>query len=325
MLKKHRKSSRRGASLVEYVSVMAIGAALLAGGAVFLGRSTKGTFELAGEAFSPSAARHKAVASAEALPTDADDAADQELVSGGVAIVLLMLGGVGLVFVHLAKKKQPAVKRIIEDEDAPPAAPEIPKHVAAQFVAKRQHILQVLDRELWSVFDGRIMVRDILTEQPATVRPDAPVERVRKVLEEEQIHQVLVVDAQGALLGIVHEHACDGAKGKTAADIMRRDPETAPPGMQVVNAISAMLDRKITCLPVMEEGRVIGVVTTSDMLMTLQCCIQLLQRLAGAMWQPGMSMPTAWEEASLAPTEESTGDATGRFFDVMKSLQESRQ
>jgi predicted transcriptional regulator len=313
----HRK--RRGASLVEYVSVMAIGAALLAGGAVFLGRATKDTFNLADRAFTPGKPGENA---AQEVAESAPEVADDGLMSPWVACGLLAAGAIGLACVHFAKKKAPPV--VPEREPIEEPLPQVPEHVEAHFIAKRQQILQILDRELWCVFDGRILVQDILTDRPTTVKPDTTVERVGQVLDEEQVRHALVVDMQGKLLGVISDRDVAARKGKTAAEIMTRNPEVVPKGMPVASAISLMLARRISSLPVVEDGKIVGVVTSNDMLMTLQCCIQLLQRLAGTMWQPGMGATPSWDGAA-STTEAASGDATGRLFDVMKAMSESQQ
>lgn len=315
-------SRRRGATLVEYVSMMAIGAAVLAGGAQLLGGLTSSTFESAALSI-PSGGHHdnkSKVAASTPIPPAPEPA---PMVPWWGVGLLTVLGGVGLVAVQLGSKKKPA--KLVAAEE-PEQLPVVPERLEAQFIAKRQQILQVLDRELWCVFDGRIIVQDILTECPTTVRPDTPVERVQAVLHDNHIHQVLVVDMQGHLLGMVSERECHAGKNATAGQVMTKSPETIAKTVPVVNAISLMLDRGISSLPVVEDGRVLGIVTSTDMLMTLQCCIQLLQRLASTMWQPGMSIAPSWDEQHVpANADTSDSEATGRFFDVMKAMSESQQ
>lgn len=309
---------RRGATVVEYASIMALGAAVLAAGALALGKLTNQSFEAAARTF-PS---HSIAASADRRDTaeaTASVPSASPLIPWWVATILLGLGAAGLIYVNRPKSKK--AKPPVEEQELGPVVPE---RLEAQFIAKRQQILQVLDRELWCVFDGRIIVQDILTECPTTVRPDTTRERVLAILDSERIHHVLVVDMQGKLLGVVSERDCLTSKGKTAAEMMRRGPETVPKTLPVTSAISQMLDRGIKSLPVVEDGRVIGIVTTSDMLMTLQCCIQLLQRLASTMWQPGMPGKPLDQESLPASPADAPADATGRFFDVMKAMSESQ-
>jgi predicted transcriptional regulator/Flp pilus assembly pilin Flp len=310
---------RRGATLVEYASMMAIGAAVLAGGALALGEFTNNSFQTAARSF-PNQSFVVVEETEPSVSLAAESIEAAPIIPWWGATILLGIGAVGLVYVNRPKAK---VKRQLEEPESEPL-PVVPQRLEAQFIAKRQQILQVLDRELWCVFDGRIIVQDILTECPTTVRPDATRERVQATLESEHIHQVLVVDMQGQLQGVVSDRDCLTSKGKTAAEMMQRSPETVAKTLPVTSAISLMLDRRISSLPVVEEGRVVGIVTSSDMLMTLQCCIQLLQRLANTMWQPGLPAKS-WDEDSLpAASADAPAGGTGRFYDVMKVMSESQ-
>jgi len=315
-----RKRRRRGASLVEYVSVMAIGAALLAGGGLILGDLTRATFGRLGVGIARSDRAPRDMPQSTTAPTPQAPAPAPLVPWWGVAL-LLGCGAVGLVIV--SRRKRLALPPSTPEVET---APLVPERMEAQFIAKRQQILQVLDRELWCLFDGRIVVKDILTECPTTVRPETSLERVRAILRQERIHHVLVVDLHGQLQGVISDRDVRDAEAETAAQVMTRAPETVEPATPVAQAISMMLDRAISSLPVVEDGRVVGIVTTSDMLMTLQCCVQLLQRLATTMWQPGAGISPAWNEDSLSTAAAATtGDGTGRLFDVMQAMSASQQ
>ncbi len=45
-------------------------------------------------------------------------------------------------------------------------------------------------------------------------------------------------------------------------------------------AVTPLLKRRISCLPVCKGRRVVGVVTTTDLIMALQCALQILQKMA---------------------------------------------
>ena len=54
---------------------------------------------------------------------------------------------------------------------------------------------------------------------------------------------------------------------KTVSEIMSRDPVTVPPEMSVTDAARIMVERGIGALPVVEGGRLIGLVTEGDLIM----------------------------------------------------------
>jgi CBS domain-containing protein len=49
-------------------------------------------------------------------------------------------------------------------------------------------------------------------------------------------------------------------------DIMATDPVTTTPETLLADAARVMLERKIGCLPVIEDGRLVGILTESDFL-----------------------------------------------------------
>jgi len=56
--------------------------------------------------------------------------------------------------------------------------------------------------------------------------------------------------------------------------IMSRNPTTIAPGKTVYEAAQILFDQRIGCLPVVEDGKLKGIITTSDMLSVL---LKLLQ------------------------------------------------
>ena len=61
---------------------------------------------------------------------------------------------------------------------------------------------------------------------------------------------------------------------------MTADPITVTPDSLINPAITQLVNRHISCLPVVEDGRLVGVLTTTDLMLTLQCTLQLLHRVA---------------------------------------------
>jgi CBS domain-containing protein len=64
-----------------------------------------------------------------------------------------------------------------------------------------------------------------------------------------------------------------------AADLMRDDVETIAPDAPIEEALEAMLNPEVTMLPVMENERVIGVVTRTDL-------VRLIEKLEAAPDEP---------------------------------------
>jgi CBS domain-containing protein len=143
-------------------------------------------------------------------------------------------------------------------------------------------------------------VRDIMDSDPETVSPEASVEEVVKTLQENELPGVPVVDGDRRCVGIVTEADLvlpdnDGdlhlphyinlfggtvfleplsrfegrlrkAFASSARDMMTADPDTVGPDTSVQEAARRIHDSGHNRLPVVENGRLVGVVTRVDVL-----------------------------------------------------------
>ena len=118
-------------------------------------------------------------------------------------------------------------------------------------------------------------VRQLLVEKPAevyAVAPEAPVVEAIRLMAEKSIGAVLVLRGE-MLAGILSER--DYARkvvlqGRSSADtpasaIMTAQVVTVTPDTPVPACMQLMTDRRIRHLPVMEQGRVVGVISIGDL------------------------------------------------------------
>lgn len=112
----------------------------------------------------------------------------------------------------------------------------------------------------YGVTAGEIMSTDILT-LIATV----PVTEVATLLSDRGISGAPVLNRDGTVIGLVSEYDIISKRGLTAADIMSRGVITVTPGTDAA-AIAAMMGMHgIRRVPVVEEGKLVGVVSRSDL------------------------------------------------------------
>lgn len=110
------------------------------------------------------------------------------------------------------------------------------------------------------------MTRDVVTVTPATT-----VAAALDTLETNNIRHLPVVDG-GRLVGIISDRdlrmALNGGRpGETAvADVMTPDPLTVPPTHPVESAARILTDHRIGCVPVLDGGELVGILTESDLL-----------------------------------------------------------
>jgi CBS domain-containing protein len=144
------------------------------------------------------------------------------------------------------------------------------------------------------------LVREIMDRDPVTVAPDTGVEEVVRLLSEHELPGLPVVDADGGCVGIVteadlvlpddegdlhiphyvnlfggtvfleslgrFERRLRKAFASTAADMMTADPDTVGPDTTIREAARAIYHSGHNRLPVVEDGRLVGLVTRLDVL-----------------------------------------------------------
>lgn len=77
-------------------------------------------------------------------------------------------------------------------------------------------------------------------------------------------------------MGIISDRDLDRA-GRTAANLMTPNPVAIDATMEISPAATLMIYRRISALPVVKEGRLCGLLTTTDLTLTLQCALRVLQ------------------------------------------------
>jgi acetoin utilization protein AcuB len=112
-----------------------------------------------------------------------------------------------------------------------------------------------------------MLVRNRMTRKVVTARAEWPLEKARAALRRERIRQLPVV-RQGRVAGIVADRdlRAAAARAKTVADVMTLNPVTISPEASVDEAASVLRKRKFNALPVVERGKLAGILTASDIL-----------------------------------------------------------
>jgi CBS domain-containing protein len=130
-------------------------------------------------------------------------------------------------------------------------------------------------------------VQDIMTAPVLMVTPEAPLDDVARLLIEHGISGVPVVDASGALLGMVSEAdlialavepsgrkaRAGGAESdkpapRTAADVMSREVVIVEKEAPISEVANLMVHKAIKRVPVVNDGMVVGIVSRRDVIAT---------------------------------------------------------
>jgi CBS domain-containing protein/gamma-glutamylcysteine synthetase len=128
---------------------------------------------------------------------------------------------------------------------------------------------------------GYYRVEQFMTTDIFTVQADDPIELVADLMGWERIRHVPVEDGRGQLVGLVTyravmRHLAERAKGAGIAariapstpvsEIMRTDIVTVTPETTTLEAISKMRKFRIGCLPVVQDGHIVAMITEEDFL-----------------------------------------------------------
>jgi CBS domain-containing protein/Flp pilus assembly pilin Flp len=179
-----------------------------------------------------------------------------------------------------------------------PAPMLMPKELQAKFVEKRQTILKYLSAETRQIVNGYMAARNIMSKTPLTRSPQDDVVDLRKLMKEKDLRHLVVCSATGALAGIISDRDILGRSGSRAADVMTANPLTVSPDTPVNTVITMFLTRRINCVPVVDHDRVCGIITTSDLLMSLQCILRLIEQLALPLEKQPLEPPPSDDEAT---------------------------
>jgi CBS domain-containing membrane protein len=126
-----------------------------------------------------------------------------------------------------------------------------------------------------------IRVRDLMTEPTFSIGAEASLYELRDLMDDKNIRHVPVTDGDDLLIGLVSHRdllrsalapatdmplstETDMMRRIKVADIMTRDVEVAEVEQDVSIAAQTMLDNKYGCMPVVEGGRLVGILTEAD-------------------------------------------------------------
>ncbi len=127
-----------------------------------------------------------------------------------------------------------------------------------------------------------MIISEVMAKNPATVNPEASVIEAKRIMADKGVSKLPVVDKSGALVGIVTDNDIQKAAPSeattldmfelsylisklTVEKVMKKDVKFVSEDESVEEAASLMADYKISCLPVIKNGLVVGIITETDL------------------------------------------------------------
>ncbi|MCZ2150235.1 MAG: CBS domain-containing protein [Bryobacterales bacterium] len=112
-----------------------------------------------------------------------------------------------------------------------------------------------------------MQLHEIMRTGVVTIGPTETASVAWTTMKRRRIHH-LVVMAKAGITGILSERDLHGPdnSGRLVRDLMSRRVVSTGPETTLAEAAELMLERRIGCLPVMDGGRLVGIVTATDVL-----------------------------------------------------------
>ena len=116
---------------------------------------------------------------------------------------------------------------------------------------------------------GQIMTRDVFA-----VHPEDVIDLAASMMDWEHVHRVPVEDQEGRLVGLLAQRTmlrllaqgrlATGKEPVAVKDVMKTELVTIGPEATTLDAINKMRTHRVGCLPVVEDGRLVGMLTEHD-------------------------------------------------------------
>lgn len=165
---------------------------------------------------------------------------------------------------------------------------------------KRIQIREALKRLGGCTGQGRLKVRDVMTPAPNCIAATTSVLDVVRMFHAKEFRHLLVTDSLGRLFGLVSDRDVLRIMGPdpkldqqrlaeiAVVDIMSSDLIILPPDASLGHAASQMLGNGISCLPVLADEKLVGILTGTDLQAVLEVLLEASQAALAA--QPAANL-----------------------------------
>jgi acetoin utilization protein AcuB len=112
-------------------------------------------------------------------------------------------------------------------------------------------------------------VAEVMSDRVETVGAEESAEKALRRMRTRRIHHLVIMLGARAV-GVVSardlESVADPRSFRTVGEVMSAPAVTAEPHMTIRQAANLLRGRTIGCLPVLEDGKLVGILTATDML-----------------------------------------------------------
>lgn len=129
-----------------------------------------------------------------------------------------------------------------------------------------------------------MIVRHWMTTNVVTINKEASIQEALALMKRDSIRHLPVVNASQKLIGWATDADLRGVliasmlEELTLEDVMVRKPFIATPDMPLEEAAKLILEKKIGGLPVVEQGKLVGIITVIDILLAFITMMGMLSK-----------------------------------------------
>jgi CBS domain-containing protein len=137
-----------------------------------------------------------------------------------------------------------------------------------------------------SVMAGIVLVRDAMSKDVRVVRPDTTVKEVVATMNKFDIGSIIVIQGERPV-GIITERdilrrlvePCLAPETLTARQVMTSPVQTINENASIEEAARLMAKKRVKRLPVMNDGKLVGIITFSDIVAKVPTMLSILEEL----------------------------------------------
>ncbi len=133
---------------------------------------------------------------------------------------------------------------------------------------------------------SKLRVEEFMETDLFTAQKDDIIDLVAELMDWRKIRYMPVEDSKGTLCGLItsrlllryfaRKNRFNGKEASMVKDIMIENPKTISPEATILEAMRMMRENRIGCLPVVQKGELIGIITEMDF---LRITARLMERL----------------------------------------------
>lgn len=171
--------------------------------------------------------------------------------------------------------------------------------------SKLQQVMMAASAALRRGDGNSILVAQVMTAAPSCVQMDTSTLDLVRLFHAKGFRHLPVTDQRGRLVGIISDRDVlrslgpgdelnkDHLAGIPAADVMSTDLVTIGPEQPLSSAVRLLLEHGISCLPVLTDSLLVGILTTTDLYVALQALLQAADSSPAAEFDRGLRLQTS--------------------------------